>query len=63
MPPESSVGFAPADWLLLLLTGLFLLASLTGRPSVERAFAALPAADGSPPFTFAATSGSHAGNS
>jgi hypothetical protein len=41
MPPDSPVGFAPADWLLLLITALFLLAAFTWRPAIEQAFAGL----------------------
>jgi hypothetical protein len=38
MPPDSSIGFAPADWALFLLTGFFLLAVLVYRAGVQRAF-------------------------
>jgi len=41
MPPESSVGFAPADWFLFLLTGLLLLSAFVWRPKLQRAFFAL----------------------
>ena len=41
MPPDSSVGFAPADWALFLLTGLLLLAAFVWKPRVEAAFCAL----------------------
>jgi hypothetical protein len=41
MPPDSSVGFAPADWALFLLTGLLLAASFAWRPEVQRVFSAL----------------------
>jgi hypothetical protein len=35
MPPDSAVGFAPADWALFLTTGLFLLAAFACRPSLQ----------------------------
>ncbi len=35
MPPDSSVGFAPADWALFLITGLFLLAAYACRPRLK----------------------------
>jgi hypothetical protein len=35
MPPDSSVGFAPADWALLFLTTLFLCAGLAWRPRMQ----------------------------
>ncbi len=41
MPPDSSVGFAPADWALFLITALLLAASFTWRPKVQQAFTAL----------------------
>jgi hypothetical protein len=41
MPPEGSVGFAPADWALFILTALFLLAVFVWRPRVQAAFNAL----------------------
>jgi hypothetical protein len=41
MPPDSSVGFAPADWALFLLTGLLLLAAFVWKPRVEAAFCGL----------------------
>jgi hypothetical protein len=41
MPPESSVGFAPADWALFILTALFLLAVFVWRPRFQAAFQAL----------------------
>ncbi len=41
MPPESAVGFAPADWLLAFLTVLLASAALAWRPSVQRRFDAL----------------------
>jgi len=41
MPPNSPVGFAPADWVLLLLTVIFLLGAFVWRPSVQLAFGVL----------------------
>jgi len=41
MPPNNPVGFAPADWVLLLLTAIFLLGFFVWRPSVQRVFHAL----------------------
>ena len=41
MPPESSFGFAPADWALFILTALFLLAVFVWRPRVHARFQAL----------------------
>jgi hypothetical protein len=41
MPPDSPVGFAPADWLLLLITSIFLLAAFAWRRNVASAFAVL----------------------
>ena len=41
MPPDSPIGFAPADWALFLLTGLFLLMAVAWRPKVQLVFAAL----------------------
>jgi hypothetical protein len=41
MPPNSPVGFAPADWVLLLLAAVFLLGAFLWRPSVQRVFHAL----------------------
>jgi hypothetical protein len=41
MPPNSSVGFAPADWALLLITAILLLAGSLWRPSIEQAFSVL----------------------
>ena len=41
MVPDSSVGFAPADWVLFLLTGVFLLATFAWRPGVQHAFSVL----------------------
>jgi len=41
MPPDSAVGFAPADWALLLVTAIFLFAAFVWRPGVRRAFEAL----------------------
>ena len=38
MPPDSSVGFAPADWALFLVTGLLLFAAFFWRVGCERAF-------------------------
>lgn len=38
MTPDSSVGFAPADWALFLLTALLLAAAFICRPAVQRAF-------------------------
>jgi len=38
MPPNSPVGFAPADWVLLLLTAIFLLGAFVWRPAVQRVF-------------------------
>ena len=38
MPPDSAVGFAPADWALAFVTGLFLLAAFAWRPWLRRAF-------------------------
>ncbi|MBV8068549.1 MAG: hypothetical protein JO270_01490, partial [Acidobacteriaceae bacterium] len=37
MPPPSAVGFAPADWLLALLTVLLIGSALAWRPAVRRA--------------------------
>jgi hypothetical protein len=37
-PPDNPVGFAPADWILLLLTGIFLLTAFVWRPAVQHAF-------------------------
>jgi hypothetical protein len=39
-PPESAVGFAPADWVLLFFTGIFLLAALIWRSPIQPAFSA-----------------------
>jgi hypothetical protein len=41
MPPDSAVGFAPADWALALVTGFFLLAAFAWRAGLRRAFGAL----------------------
>ena len=41
MPPDSGVGFAPADWTLFLLAGLLLLAAFVWRPRVQWVFHAL----------------------
>lgn len=41
MPPDSAVGFAPADWLLAFLTALLLAAVFVWRPGVQRAYEAL----------------------
>ena len=41
MPPDSSVGFAPADWALFLVTGMLLLAAFLWRSVAQRAFQAL----------------------
>lgn len=38
MPPDSAIGFAPADWLLVFLTVVLVGAALIWRPSVRRAF-------------------------
>ena len=38
MPPDSAIGFAPADWLLALITVLFVAASFAWRPTVQVAF-------------------------
>jgi hypothetical protein len=37
-PPNSLIGFAPADWILFLLTAIFLLAVFVWRPAVQHAF-------------------------
>jgi hypothetical protein len=41
MPPDSAVGFAPADWVLAFLTALLFAAALLWRPAVQRALEAL----------------------
>jgi hypothetical protein len=41
MPPDSGVGFAPADWALFLITGLLLLAAFAWHSPLQRAFFAL----------------------
>jgi hypothetical protein len=41
MPPDSSIGFAPADWALFIVTALLLLAAYAWRPGVQRAFESL----------------------
>jgi hypothetical protein len=41
MPPDSSVGFAPADWFLFLLTGFMLLSAFAWRPKLQSALFAL----------------------
>lgn len=41
MPPDSAVGFAPADWLLAFLTALLIAAAFLWRPAVQRAFEAV----------------------
>jgi hypothetical protein len=38
MPPDSAIGFAPADWALALVTVFFLLAAFAWRPGLRRAF-------------------------
>ncbi len=38
MPPDSSVGFAPTDWSLVLITSLLLLAASVWRVGLHRAF-------------------------
>lgn len=38
MPPDSSVGFSPADWALFAVTALLLLAAYSWRPRVQSAF-------------------------
>jgi hypothetical protein len=35
MPPDNAVGFAPADWALFLITGLFLLAAFACGPRLK----------------------------
>lgn len=41
MPPDSAVGFAPADWALAILTAIFLAAAFLWRPRVQSAYNAL----------------------
>lgn len=41
MPPDSAVGFAPADWFLAILTAIFLVVAFLWRPKVQHAFEAL----------------------
>jgi hypothetical protein len=38
MAPDSSLGFAPADWLLLLLTAIFIATGFAWRPRMQRGF-------------------------
>jgi hypothetical protein len=41
MPASNAFGFAPADWLLALLTATFIFAAFGWNPVIQRAFAAL----------------------
>jgi hypothetical protein len=41
MPPDSSVGFAPADWLLFFVTAILLLSVFVWRPRIQWMFEAL----------------------
>ncbi|HEY7305981.1 MAG TPA: hypothetical protein VH601_17785 [Bryobacteraceae bacterium] len=41
MPASNPLGFAPADWLLAILTGIFILAAFIWSPTVQRVFTAL----------------------
>lgn len=38
MPPDSAVGFAPADWVLAFAAGVFLLAAFAWRPAIQLQF-------------------------
>ena len=42
-PPNNAVGFAPADWVLLFLTAVLLLAAFVWRPAVQLAVSRLAA--------------------
>ena len=41
MPANNPVGFAPADWVLLILTAIFIVAAFIWSAAVQRAFSAL----------------------